>query len=433
MQTTRREFLEQTGAAALALSALGSGAQSAAAQSSTSRGGTSSTPTLIAVYLRGGADMLGTVVPYGDPNYTRVHPTLAVPGPDATAEERALRLDDTFGFNPNLRPLHALYQRGLCVPVVCAGSPHPTRSHFDAQDFMERGAPGLKLITTGWLNRYLQATRTARDANLRAVSLQSLLPRSLRGAYPVLAKPDEKAELAMRMYYQLYQRGGSRTTTTSTATGETGTSAQQTRQAIEQLGARTIEQLWDLTNTLERAPAPTANYPTSGFGRQMRDLAKLIKAQRGLEITALDYGGWDHHIDEGPVGGQLGRKLADVGNTLGAFMEDLGPQRAQKVMVVVMTEFGRTVRENANRGTDHGHGSFMLLVGGPLNGRRVYGRWTGLEQRQLNEGRDLPVHTDFRVVFAEVLKGLFGFDGFQRGMFPEYRPPTEPLGLTRTA
>jgi hypothetical protein len=163
----------------------------------------------------------------------------------------------------------------------------------------------------------------------------------------------------------------------------------------------------------------------------MRDIAKIIKANRGLEVTALDYGGWDHHINEGPADGELGRKLADVSGSLGAFVDDLGPELIQHVLVLVMSEFGRTVRENGNKGTDHGHGGFMLAVGGRLNGGNVYGKWTSLNENDLYERRDLPVHTDFRVAFAESLHGLFGFDGIKLGLFPEYTPESPPLGSCR--
>ncbi len=411
MNNTRREFVQQAGVTALGAALASTAAQQAAAAPTPPA---RQAPTLIAVYLRGGADMLGTVVPYADKDYPRVHPTIAVPDPDSKAAKRALPLDDTFGFNPNMKALHALYQKGMCVPIVCVGSPHSTRSHFDAQDFMERGAPGQKMVTSGWLNRYLQETRTASDANLRAVSLQSLLPRSLRGAYPVLAKPDQKAELALGMYSQLYRK--------SSTGGTPSASGQETKKTIESLGARTIEQLSELTGILEKSAPSAVRYPDTGFGRQMRDIARIIKARRGLQVTALDYGGWDHHINEGPIDGQLGKKVGDVSDSIGAFVDDLGPQLMKNVLVLVMSEFGRTVRENANHGTDHGHGGFMLAVGGRVSGKKVLGKWTGLEANKLYEQRDLPVHTDFRVVFAAALKGTFGFDGIKEGLFPEYTP-----------
>jgi uncharacterized protein (DUF1501 family) len=185
--------------------------------------------------------------------------------------------------------------------------------------------------------------------------------------------------------------------------------------------------LAELNAILDQPQQGTAKYPQSTFGRQLRDIAKVIKANRGLEVTALDYGGWDHHINEGPIDGQLGKNLADVSASVGAFVNDLGPAAMEHVLILIMSEFGRTVKENGNRGTDHGHGGFMLAVGGRLNGKKVYGKWTGLEDNQLYQSRDLPVHTDFRDVFAETLKGVFKFDAIKAGLFPRYRPQTPPL------
>lgn len=419
MDNTRRKFLKQTGAGLVGATVLQAPQLWAAPRDKARR-----RPALIAVYLRGGADPLGSIVPYTDRELPKVRPNLTLPGPDSGDADRLLPLDETFGLNPNMKELHELYQQGLCAPIVCVGSPHPTRSHFDAQDFMERAAPGMKYVTTGWLNRYLQETRSRRDANLRAFSLQPLLPRSLRGRYPVLARPDKEARQAMRMYYRLYPKQKSR----SSARGTFGL---ETQRKIRQFGARTIEQLHELNSILEKMPSNEAPYPESRFGRQMRDIAKVIKADRGFEATALDYNGWDHHIDEGPLDGTLGNKLGDVSAAVGAFVKDLGP-RMQHVLILVMSEFGRTVRENGNRGTDHGHGGFMLAVGGPVRGGRVYGKWTGLERDRLYQRRDLPVHTDFRRVFAETLNDLYDFDGIRLGMFPEYTPENPPLDFLQT-
>jgi uncharacterized protein (DUF1501 family) len=426
MDSTRRTFLQQAGACVLGATALPTAAPAVA------RGASNDTkarkPTLVAVYLRGGADALSAIVPYAEKNYPEIRPSLAIPGPDVKGRPHVLTLDDRFGFNPNLKELHALYHKGLCVPIVCAGSPHPTRSHFDAQDFMERAAPGLRNVATGWLNRYLHETRSARDASLRALSLQPLLPRSLRGNFPVLAQPDQKAEQAMAVYAQLYAKERYASPAPRPAAG-----AGQTKQAIQEFGMRTITQLRELDELLARPVPTTARYPASGFGRQLRDIAKVIKADRGLEVTALDYGGWDHHIDEGPVNGAMGRMLSDVSAAIGAFVEDLGPKRMDQVLLLLMSEFGRTVHENGNKGTDHGHGGFMLAVGSRVQGKRVYGKWTGLDERHLYEGRDLPVHTDFRVVFAETLKEVFDFDGIKAGLFHDYTPASPPLGFLRSA
>ncbi len=420
MQPTRRTFLQQAAIGALAVSRSGNLPPAGAA---TERDGSPINPCLIAIYLRGGADALSAVVPYGDPHYRRHRPALALAAPrGGDTDSCVLPLDDVFGFNPRMKEIHALYEAGLCAPIVDVGSPDPTRSHFDAQDFMERAAPGQKSVSTGWLNRYLHATRTSRDANLRAVSLQPLLPRALRGEYPVLAKPDQSADQALGVYASMYVNARS-------AKGTSG--AKSANRAIQTFGARSIEQLDELTTVLRSEGPAAGKYPTTHFGQQMRDIAKLIKARRGLEIAGLDYGGWDHHIHEGPLRGQMAQQLGDLSAGIGAFAEDLGRELLEHVVVLVMSEFGRTVRENNNQGTDHGHGGFMLVVGGRVQGKKVYGRWTGLADDQLYEGRDLPVHTDFRMVFAESLQEMFGFDGFARKTFPDYASADPPLHFLR--
>lgn len=431
MNTTRREFMQKAGTSVLAASALGAAATqlpSLDAQTSPIR----NSPSLVVIYLRGGADMLGVINPYGDKDYTRFHPTIAVPGPDSNSPNKTLVMDKTFGLNPNMKTLYNMFQKDLMVPVVCSGSPHPTRSHFDAQDFMERGAPGNKNVVSGWLNRYLWETKTARDSHLRAFSLQSLLPRSLRGPYPVLARPDSRADLAMKTFQPLYSGTKKMDKILDDPNLEVeGYTGKQALQIIEALGARTIEQLTELNLILEKSPPSTANYPNSGLARQLRDIAKVIKSRRGMEVTALDTGGWDQHINEGPVDGAMANLVRNVSDSISAFFDDLGPQLTRKTMVLVMSEFGRTARENANRGTDHGRGGFMFVVGGELNGKQVCGsdRYGGLKTEQ---GNALPVLVDFRMVFADILNGLFKFDGFKRrGYFPEYRP-SAPVNIMKT-
>ena len=433
MGTTRRDFLLRSSASAIAATAMMS-AQSpdalGAPRKKTNTTRTRRKPTLIVIYLRGGADPLGTIVPYADKKLSRVRPSLTMPGPDSNEVGQVLPLDDIFGFNPNMKALHDLYEKKMCAPIVCVGSPHPTRSHFDAQDFMERAAPGLRNVKQGWLNKYLEETESIKDANLRSFSLQSLLPRSLRGDYPVLARPDQKADLAMAMYSHLYpeKKMMSRPKRKKKKKGM----GSNTQQMIREFGQRTIKQLKELNAVLEKSPPSKVTYPTSRFGKQFRDIAKIVMADRGLEIAALDYGGWDHHINQGPIDGQLGKKLGDVSDSIGAFVADVGEERMQSTTILVMSEFGRTVSENGNQGSDHGHGGFMLAVGGMVKGGKVYGKWTGLERDKLYQQRDLPVHTDFRLIFAETLKDMYGFDGMKLGMFPQYTPETGPLDFLKT-
>lgn len=412
MQVTRREFMVQAGAAvaATAMSPI-AWAQAAAGAK----------PTLVVLYLRGGADPLNTLVPYGDDLYGKLRPTIAVPG------QAVLRLDDYFGLHPAMAEVGRLFVAKRAAFVVNAGSTHPTRSHFDAQDFMERAAPGVKSVTEGWLNRYLTATKTGDDSDLRAVSLQPTLPRSLRGEYPVLAVPDYGAERAMDVFESLYGCASEKE-----AVAKDAPARPQAADRIVEAGASGIAKLRRLNEIIRHGPATAAIYPDSHLGRQFRDLAKLVKADVGLEVAAIDYNGWDHHAYQGAAQGTMAEMLGQVSAAVGGFLGDLGP-RAERTVVMVMSEFGRTVRENGNSGSDHGRGGYMMLAGGPVQGGRLYGRWTGLERQALVDGRDLPVHTDFRDVFAETLSSLFGFRADAHRFFPDYEADAKPLGLLRRA
>lgn len=393
------------------------------AASARSKSAAEQPPTLITIYLRGGADALGIVVPFADKRYNQLRPTIALGAPDANGPSAVLGLDDRFGFNPNMTGLHKLYQKGQCVPIVAVGSHHTTRSHFDAQDYMERAAPGMRNVHTGWLDRFLMETQSPRDTNLLAFALQPLLPRSLRGDYPVLAKPEQSADEAMAMFEHVYKDMRTMKSNTRNVLGK------QNKQVITDSGVTTINQLRDLNKIVNAPDAKGLTYPASRFGTQMKQVAKVLKANHGLQITAMDYRGWDHHINEGPVDGTLGLKLKDLSDAIAAFAADIGDKRMKKVLVLVMSEFGRTAKENGNAGSDHGHGGMMLAVGGALNGNKVYGQWTDLQDKNLYKNRDLPVHTDFRQVFAETLQGVFDYDGIKHGLFPDYTPDAPPLGF----
>ncbi|GAB4107918.1 MAG: hypothetical protein Kow00105_12410 [Phycisphaeraceae bacterium] len=324
--------------------------------------------------------------------------------------------------------LSRLYKKKLMAAVINTGSTHPTRSHFDAQDFMERAAPGIKTVTEGWLNRFLYTTRTSHDSDLRAVAFQPVLPRSLRGQYPALAVPDMQAQKAADAFAAMYAcDDAKRTAEAQSSTPEPGSSEKR----IITAGSQALTRLNRLRDALKQSPtSPQAKYPNTELGRRFKDIAKLIKANVGLEITAVDYNGWDHHAMQGGSQGVFSRMMDNVSRTLEAFMADLG-SAINRTVVMTMSEFGRTARENGNSGSDHGHGGYMLLVGGRVNGGKIYGKWTGLGSRSLYEGRDLPVHTDFRDVFAEVLAALYGFTADDHQFFPEYDANDKPLGLIR--
>jgi uncharacterized protein (DUF1501 family) len=406
-------------------------------------------PTLVTIYLRGGADPLNAIVPAGDPEYFNVRPTIAIPAksndPDNPAVIPATNL---WGMHPALKPLHALYEKQRAAALVCTGSTHPTRSHFDAQDFMERAAPGVKSVTEGWLNRYLTATASNTDRTLRAVSMQPTLPRSLRGQYPVLAVPGGNADRAMDIFARMYSCDDNAEAMRKNAGKDKADENSQPAQGprlssgpaiapvdkaeddlndkLVEKGQESIEKLRHLKGIVRGQGG--GNYPNSGLARQLQDIAKVIKAGEGLEVAAIDYGGWDHHAYQGGSTGTMANMLTTLAEAIKAFHDDLG-SHMDKTLVLVMSEFGRTVKENGNNGSDHGHGGFMLAVGGMVKGGNIYGKYTGLERRNLYQNRDLPVHIDFRVVFAEALYALFGFHADKTDFFPEYKANDRPVGF----
>ena len=301
-------------------------------------------------------------------------------------------LDGFFALHPALAPFYRLYQQGHLAIVNAAGSPHNTRSHFDAQDFMETATPGVKATTDGWLNRHLSSQSQAGATPFRAVALGSSLPRTLRGRAPALAMSSIREFRVLageERFRTLYGGDGS---DFLYGTGQ------------EMLGA--IEFL-RRANPEQYRPAPGIEYPRSRFGQSLRQIAQLIKADIGLEVAFADLGGWDTHARQGSLNGQLPNRLADFGRGIAALYADLG-DRMEDVVILTMSEFGRTVAENGNRGTDHGHANAMFVMGGIVRGGRVYGKWPGLAREQLYEGRDLALSTDFRDVFAELIASHLG-------------------------
>jgi uncharacterized protein (DUF1501 family) len=372
---------------------------------------------LVAVFQRGAVDGLNMVVPFGERAYYAGRPSIAIATPNRP--DGAIDLDGFFGLHPRMAPLAALFSRGELAIVHAAGSQHDTRSHFDAQDYMESGTPGVKNTRDGWLNRYLHAREHAEASPFRAVALAPALPRALQGAAPALAigrlgqfgvRPGASSGAMSASFEAQYAEAA------DSLLGPTG------REAFE--AVRMLEQA-DIGGT----PAGGAEYPRSGFGEAMRQIAQLVSADVGLEVAFAELGQWDHHANEGGAAGQLANRLDDFARGIAAFTTDLG-DRMSDVVVITMSEFGRAVRENGNRGTDHGHGNAMLVVGGPVKGGRVYGRWPGLERENLWQGRDLAVTTDFRDVFAEVVTGHLGATDISR-VFPGHRYQG-PVGLLRT-
>jgi uncharacterized protein (DUF1501 family) len=364
---------------------------------------------LVAIFQRGAADGLNIVVPHGESRYYELRPTIAIPRPSSklSLEDAVIDLDGFFGLHPSLAALQPLWKDQRLAVVHAAGSPDPTRSHFDAQDYMESGTPGLKGTTDGWLNRALPAA-AGKISPVRAVSLGPTLPRTLRGSQNAIAVEslnnfNVRDAAAAKVLQSMY------TNTSDKILNGTG---RETFEAVE------------LLQSIQKTPyqpASGANYPRGRFGDSMKQVAQLIKADVGVEVAFADIGGWDHHVNEvGPKAsvGQLANVLREFGDSLAAFYQDLG-DRMEDVVVVTMSEFGRTAKENGNRGTDHGHANAMFVMGGPVQGGKVYGRWPGLAPEQLNEQRDLALTTDFRDVLSEAVYAHLGNRSIQ-SVFPNY-------------
>ncbi len=399
--TSRRFFLKASG---LALVSFGV-APRALVRTVYATGGSVRQKTLVVIFQRGAVDGLNTVVPYGDEVYRRLRPTIAIPAPRGGSRDAAFDLDGHFGLHPALDPLLPLWREGSLAILNAVGSPDSTRSHFDAQDFMESGTPGIKSTDDGWMNRHLQCHGDAHATPFRGLAMTPTLPRALAGRAPAVAMADIRAFDVRPAAASLsaMDDGG-----TGAAAGDIlhGT-ARETLEAVAFLKKARPEQY---------APAAGATYPRGRYGDSLKQIAQLVKADVGVEVAFTEIGGWDHHAAEGAVTGQLARRLGEFGQALAAFHRDLG-DRMRDVVVVTLTEFGRTVRENGNRGTDHGHASVSFVVGGGVRGGRVHGRWPGLRDGDLYEGRDLAVTTDFRDLLGEVLIAHLGDQDLSR-VFP---------------
>ena len=352
---------------------------------------------LVTIFQRGAVDGLNMIVPHGEPDYYSSRPSIAIARP-GTAPDAALDLDGFFGMHPRMPELKALYDARQLAVVHACGSPDATRSHFDAQDYMETATPGVKSTRDGWLNRFLHAREHEKATPFRAVAMAPQLPRSLQGLAPALA---------IGQISRFGIRAGQ-----STDSVQASFEAEYAAAANSVL-SRTGRDAFDAVKMLKAAdparytPANGAVYPRSPYGEALQQIAQLIKADVGLEVAFAETGNWDHHAQEGAATGVLANRLADFAGGIGALVRDLG-DRMNDVVILTMSEFGRTVAENGNRGTDHGHGNAMMIVGGNVKGGKVYGKWPGLASEQRYDGRDLAVTTDFRTVFAEVAGGHLG-------------------------
>jgi len=373
--------------------------------------------TLVCLFQRGAADGLNVVVPHGEQAYYDMRPTIAVARPGQAAG--AIDLDGFFGLHPSLAPLKPLWDQKLLAPIHAVGSPSTSRSHFDAQDFMETGTPDVKGTPDGWLNRLLAVEGTCQQCQaepFRAVAMTAQTPRILEGPAETIAM-SSLGEFSVRA---------------------TGSEAQRL-EALYRTGSADLvhgtgQEMFDAVKLLKSANPQqyaarnNAVYPKTQFGQRLMQIAQLIKSNVGLEVAFADVGGWDTHVNQGNGTGQLAGRLDDFAKSLAAFTQDMGDQM-NDVLVLTMSEFGRTARENGNRGTDHGHATAFFALGGGVKGGKVYGKWPGLAPEQLNEGRDLKLTTDFRTVFSEVAVKHLGASRVEK-IFPGYTGgPQEWLGL----
>jgi uncharacterized protein (DUF1501 family) len=373
------------------------------------RNASSRRKTLIAIFQRGAVDGLNVVIPFGEKSYYDLRPSIAIPRPANGNAEAALDLDGFFGLHPAMSPLKALWDAKQLAIVHASGSPDNTRSHFDAQDYMESATPGVKSTRAGWLNRYLQSKADPQRSLFRAVSMTQTMPRILQGPANALAISN-LAEFNIRAGKSSSSvQGGFEEIYDQSVSDVLGGTGRETFQAVNQLRQ---------VNPSQHRPANGAQYPQSPLGKALLQIAQLIKAEVGLEVAFAEVGGWDTHVNQGNSRGQLALRLQDFSRAVAALVVDLG-QRMDDVVILTMSEFGRTVRENGNRGTDHGHANAMFLIGGSVRGGKVYGEWPGLRNDQLYEGRDLALTTDFRDVFAEVaVRHLHAIE--LRTIFPGY-------------
>ncbi|MGA2920202.1 MAG: DUF1501 domain-containing protein [Candidatus Sulfotelmatobacter sp.] len=401
MSITRRIFLRNSALAVVGTAAVPS-FLARAARGAVQPG--SRTRRLVVIFQRGAADGLNIVVPHAEPQYYAMRPSINIP------RNSVIDLDGFFGLHPSLAPFQPLWQQRQLAIVHAAGSPDPNRSHFDAQDFMESGTPGVKSTDDGWLNRALRNLPQSQKSAFKAVAMGPSIPRILSGAEPAIAinnindfsvgGRNPKASPVANTFEAMYDHS---LDTVMHGTGE------ETFDAVKMLRS---------ADPSKYKPAPGVDYPKGHFGDNLRQLAQLIKANLGVQVAFADIGGWDHHVNEGATEGQIANVLRDFSQSLAAFWTDLG-DLGEDTVVVTMSEFGRTARENGNRGTDHGHANVMFVLGGPVKGGKVYGRWPGLDQAQLYEGRDLALTTDFRQVLGEAVARHMGNKNLAT-VFPGY-------------
>jgi uncharacterized protein (DUF1501 family) len=409
MAITRRVFLKNGALAVVGTSVIPSFLTRAVYAAQTAVGAAGK--RLVVLFQRGAADGLNIVVPHAEQAYYAMRPSIAIPRPRNDGQS-VIDLDGFFGLHPSMGAFKTLWDQRHLAIVHAAGSPDTTRSHFDAQDYMESGTPGVKSTEDGWLNRAIASVKESGASPFRAVAMGGALPRTLAGSVPAVAMSDIRgfavggrgpgATVASNTFEAMYEQS------VDTVLHGTGN---ETFEAVKMLKSADPEKY---------SPAAGADYPRGRFGDSLRQVAQLIKANLGVEVAFADIGGWDHHVNEGSVQGQIANLTREFSQSIAAFWTDLGAL-GESTVIVTMSEFGRTARENGNRGTDHGHANVMFVLGGPVQGGKVYGRWPGLQAEHLYESRDLAITTDFRQILGEAVYRHLGssdlkavFPGFEK-------------------
>jgi uncharacterized protein (DUF1501 family) len=361
---------------------------------------------LVVVFLRGAADVLNMVVPHGEDAYYQLRPSLGIARPDDSntkKEDRTVDLDGFFGFHPTMRPLIDAWQSEHLAIIHACGAPDESRSHFKAMELMERGVDDERGPASGWIGRHLATLNTGNSSPLRAVGMGTRPQRSLSGSVPASA---------LRSIADFHLGGDPR-------------ALQQMRAALstvyqdDELGQDTLS-IMDTLQKLDPANYQSPNYPDTEFGMALKQTAMLIKAEVGLEVSAIDLGGWDTHFAQGSASGLMPNLMKNLAEGLAAFHADMADHMNQ-LTTVTMSEFGRRASENGSLGTDHGHGSKMMVMGGNVNGGKVHGQWPGLTEGQLIGPGDLAVTTDYRDVLSEILTKRLN-NSATTEIFPDYQP-----------
>jgi len=405
MQMNRRFFLHKGALAVAGTAAIPSFmVRSVLAEAASAPG-----QRLVVIFQRGAADGLNVVVPYREKNYYSMRPTIAIP------QNQVIDLDGSFGLHPSLASFKQLYDQGHLAIVHACGSPDMSRSHFDAQDYMESGTPGVKGTDDGWLNRALQAedllhrcAGTCEHSAFRALALGADVPLTLAGRVPAIALNNVNG----------FNVAGRGPTPSPAANAFQAMYAESGDQIFHAAGDETFEAVKMLrdANPAQYQPANAANYPNNDFGNSLKQIAQLLKSNLGVEAAFTDVSGWDTHQNQGGVNGQLANRLSEFSQSIAAFWRDMGDS-AENITIVTMSEFGRTAHENGTGGTDHGHANAMFVLGGRVKGGKVYGKWPGLANEQLNQGRDLALTTDYRSVLGEVVTRTIGARDLEK-VFP---------------